>query len=124
MRWSSATDEDLPTPAEQEPKVERQIVGVNVNADPDEVLEIPLLEVSEASLRQHLGRLERTRRERDAEAVQSALARLRDLAARPGTSETNLMPALLECANAYATLGEICGVFRAVFGEYREPVAV
>jgi methylmalonyl-CoA mutase N-terminal domain/subunit len=103
---------------------ERQIVGVNVNADPDEVLEIPLLEVSEASLRQHLGRLERTRRERDAAAVQSALARLRDLAARPGSSETNLMPALLECANAYATLGEICGVFRAVFGEYREPVGV
>jgi methylmalonyl-CoA mutase N-terminal domain/subunit len=34
------------------------------------------------------------------------------------------MPALLDCANAYATLGEMCGVFRAVFGEYREPVAV
>ena len=34
------------------------------------------------------------------------------------------MPALIECASAYATLGEICAVFRAVFGEYREPVAV
>jgi methylmalonyl-CoA mutase N-terminal domain/subunit len=34
------------------------------------------------------------------------------------------MPALIECANAYVTLGEMCGVFRAVFGEYREPVAV
>jgi methylmalonyl-CoA mutase N-terminal domain/subunit len=34
------------------------------------------------------------------------------------------MPALIECAAAYATLGEICGVFRGVFGEYREPVAV
>ena len=52
------------------------------------------------------------------------LARLRDLAARPGSSETNLMPALIDCARAYATLGEMCGVFRAVFGEYREPVAV
>ena len=31
---------------------------------------------------------------------------------------------LIECAEAYATLGEMCGVFRAVFGEYREPVAV
>ena len=103
---------------------ERGIVGVNRYADPDEVLEIPLLQVSEASFRTQLARLERTRRERDGQAVEAALARLRALAARPGSSETNLMPALIDCAAAYATLGEICGVFRAVFGEYREPVAV
>ncbi len=103
---------------------ERSIVGVNVHADPDEVLEIPLLQVSEASLRTHLARLERTRRERDGSAVASSLERLRELAAQPGSSETNLMPALIECAAAYATLGEICGVFRAVFGEYREPALV
>ena len=59
---------------------EREVVGVNVNADPDEVLEIPLLQVSEASLRAHLGRLERVRRERDGEAVAAAL----DASARPG----------------------------------------
>ena len=103
---------------------EREIVGVNAYADPDEEVAIPLLEVSDESLRQHLGRLERTRRERDGERVAAALARLRDLAAQPGSSATNLMPALIDCANAYATLGEMCGVFRAVFGEYREPVAV
>jgi methylmalonyl-CoA mutase N-terminal domain/subunit len=103
---------------------EREVVGVNTHVDPDEVLEIPLLQVSEASLRAHLARLERLRRERDPEPVAAALARLRDLAARPGSSEANLMPALIECAAAYATLGEMCGVFRAVFGEYREPVAV
>jgi len=103
---------------------ERGIVGVNRQADPDEVLAIPLLQVSERSLRTHLARLERTRRERDAAAVETALGRLRSLAARPGSTETNLMPALIECAATYATLGEICGVFRAVFGEYREPAAV
>ena len=103
---------------------EREVVGVNTHVDPDEVLEIPLLQVSETSLRAHLARLERVRRDRDAEAVASALNQLRDLATRPGTSETNLMPALVECAAAYVTLGEMCGVFRAVFGEYREPVAV
>jgi methylmalonyl-CoA mutase N-terminal domain/subunit len=103
---------------------EREVVGVNVYADADEVLEIPLLQVSEASLRAHLGRLERTRRERDGERVAASLERLRDLASRPGSSETNLMPALIDCAHAYATLGEMCGVFRAAFGEYREPVAV
>jgi methylmalonyl-CoA mutase N-terminal domain/subunit len=103
---------------------EREVVGVNVQADAAEELAIPLLQVSEASLHAHLERLGRVRRERDSEAVATALARLRALAERPGSTETNLMPALLECANAYATLGEMCGVFRAVFGEYREPVAV
>ncbi|MGZ6345001.1 MAG: methylmalonyl-CoA mutase family protein, partial [Candidatus Limnocylindrales bacterium] len=103
---------------------EREVIGVNAFADPNEALAIPLLQVSEASRRAHLARLERTRRERDGERVTAALARLRDLAARPGSSETNLMPALIECAAAYATLGEMCGVFRTVFGEYREPVPV
>jgi methylmalonyl-CoA mutase N-terminal domain/subunit len=103
---------------------EREIVGVNVNVDRDEELTIPLLEVSEESKARHLERLARTRAERDPARVSAALARLRDLAARPGSSETNLMPALIDCATAYATLGEMCGVFRTVFGEYREPVAV
>ena len=49
---------------------------------------------------------------------------LRDAASRPGSSETNLMPHFIRCAQAYATLGEQCAVLRQVFGEYREPVAV
>ena len=103
---------------------ERGIVGVNRFADSDEPLAIPLLEVPEASLRGQLARLERVRRERDGEAVASALAGLREAAHRPGSSESNLMPHFLRCANAYATLGEQCAVLREVFGEYREPVAV
>jgi methylmalonyl-CoA mutase N-terminal domain/subunit len=103
---------------------ERQVVGVNAFTDPDERLEIPLLEVSEASKRRHLERLARVRRDRDPVAVERALAHLHDRASRPGSSEANVMPALLECANAYATLGEMCGIFRVVYGEYREAVAV
>jgi methylmalonyl-CoA mutase N-terminal domain/subunit len=103
---------------------ERTIVGVNRHVDESEDLEIPLLEVPDESLRRQLARLERTRRERDAGEVTAALAGLREAAGRPGTSETNLMPHFLRCANAYATLGEMCGVLREVFGEYREPVAV
>ena len=103
---------------------ERTIVGVNRFFDPDEELTISLIEVSEESLRAHLARLERTRAERSGEAVAAALAGLHDAASRPGTSETNLMPHFIRCAQAYATLGEQCAVLRAVFGEYREPVAV
>jgi methylmalonyl-CoA mutase N-terminal domain/subunit len=103
---------------------ERTIVGVNRWVDPDEVLEIPVLQVSESSLRTHLARLERVRQDRDADAVAAALAGLRDAAGRPESSETNLMPHFLRCAEAYATLGEQCAVLRGIFGEYREPVAV
>jgi methylmalonyl-CoA mutase N-terminal domain/subunit len=103
---------------------ERTIVGVNSQVDSSEHLSIPLLEVSGESKRRQLDRLDRTRRERDASAVKAALAGLRAAAARPGSSETNLMPHFLRCAEAYATLGEQCAVLRGVFGEYREPVAV
>jgi methylmalonyl-CoA mutase N-terminal domain/subunit len=85
---------------------------------------VPVLEVPEGSLERQLARLERTRRERDAAAVEAALAGLRDAASRPGSSATNLMPHFIRAAEAYATLGEMCGVLRGVFGEYREPVAV
>jgi methylmalonyl-CoA mutase N-terminal domain/subunit len=103
---------------------ERRIVGVNVHADESEELTIPVLQVPPGSLERQLARLERTRRERDAEAVSAALAALRDAARRPGSSDANLMPHFIRCAEAYATLGEQCGVLREVFGEYREPAAV
>ena len=103
---------------------ERRIVGVNAYVDENEETPIPVLSVPPGSFEAQMARLERTRRERDASAVESALAGLRDAAIRAGSSETNLMPHFLRCAAAYATLGEQCDVLRAVFGEYREPVLV
>jgi methylmalonyl-CoA mutase N-terminal domain/subunit len=103
---------------------ERRIVGVNAYIDDRELPAIPVLQLPPGSWERHLARLERTRRERDPAAVEAALRGLRETAARPGSSETNLMPHFIRCAEAYATLGEMCGVLRGVFGEYREPVAV
>jgi methylmalonyl-CoA mutase N-terminal domain/subunit len=103
---------------------ERRVVGVNAYIDAAEETSVPVLAVPAGSLERQLARLERTRRERDASAVASALEGLREAAARPGSSATNLMPHFVRCAQAYATLGEQCGVLRRVFGEYREPVAV
>jgi len=103
---------------------ERRVVGVNAYVDENEETRVPVLAVPPGSEERHLARLERIRRDRDASAVEAALAGLRDAAARPGTSETNLMPHFIRCAEAYATLGEQCSVLRGVFGEYREPVAV
>jgi methylmalonyl-CoA mutase, N-terminal domain len=103
---------------------ERRIVGVNAYVDEREETTVPVLAVPPGSFERHLARLERTRSDRDPAAVESALNGLRDAASRPGTSETNLMPHFIRCAEAYATLGEQCAVLRQVFGEYREPVAV
>ncbi len=101
---------------------ERRIVGVNAYVDQREVTTVPVLAVPPGSLESHMARLARTRRDRDPSAVESALRGLREAAARPGSSDSNLMPHFLAAAAAYATLGEMCNVLRGVFGEYREPV--
>jgi len=95
----------------------RIVVGVNEYVL-DEPLRIPLLKMDPEGYNRQVARLQRVRRERDNGAVQKALRALED-AAR-GTE--NLMPYIIEAVRAYATLGEICGVLRKVFGEYREPI--
>ena len=96
---------------------ERIIVGVNEYVT-EEPLSIPLLQMDPEGERRHLERLKRVRRERDNRAVREKLAALRKAA----QGSENLMPYILEAVREYATLGEIMGVFREVFGEYREPV--
>jgi methylmalonyl-CoA mutase, N-terminal domain len=103
---------------------DRRVVGINAYADEAERTTVPVLAVPPGSEERHLARLERTRRERDAGAVEAALRGLREAATLPESSDTNLMPHFIRCAAAYATLGEQCAVLRQVFGEYREPVAV
>jgi methylmalonyl-CoA mutase, N-terminal domain len=97
---------------------ERTVVGVNGYVA-DEPLAIPILAMDPRGYERQITRLRRVRAERDNAAVLDALAHLAN-AARDG--RTNLMHPILDAVNAYATLGEITGVFRQVFGEYQEPV--
>jgi len=97
----------------------RTIVGVNEYLS-DQPLTIPLLEMDPQGYDRQVARLERVRGERDNQATQAALARLEDAA----RDSLNLMPAILEAVHTYATLGEMMGILRRVFGEYREPVIV
>jgi methylmalonyl-CoA mutase N-terminal domain/subunit len=97
----------------------RTIVGVN-DYILDELLHIPLLEMDPEGERRQIERLNRVRRERDNEAVGRRLEALR----RAAEGTENLMPYILDAVREYATLGEIMGVLRQVFGEYREPVIV
>jgi methylmalonyl-CoA mutase N-terminal domain/subunit len=95
------------------------IVAVNEYVA-DEPLTIPILEMDPAGCRRQIARLQALRQARDNERVGAALAALRQAAA--GTA--NLMPPILEAVRAYATLGEITDVLRAVFGVYQETVVV
>ncbi len=94
----------------------RKIVGVNAYQDQKPV-EIPLLEMDPQGYQRQATRLADIRRTRDAGCVGQALDRLR--LACQGTENT--MPFLLDAVRAYATLGEIVGVMKSVFGVYQEP---
>jgi methylmalonyl-CoA mutase N-terminal domain/subunit len=65
-----------------------------------------------------VAKLARLRRDRDQAAVERALGRLRAAARRTD----NLMPPIIEAVRAYATLGEMAGVLREVWGEHKEPL--
>jgi methylmalonyl-CoA mutase N-terminal domain/subunit len=98
---------------------QRVVVGVNELTE-DEPIQIPLLEMDPEGYERQVARLERVRSERDNEQVGVTLHALRQ-----ASRETeNTMPYILDCVHAYATLGEIMGVFREVFGEYREPTII
>ena len=97
---------------------DRIIVGVNRYVAEEPPVE-GLMRVDEEAARQQVARLERLRRERDGSAVQAALARLGEVA----RSDDNTVPAILECVEAYCTLGEMSGVLREAFGEQEEMAA-
>ncbi|MFB6303162.1 MAG: methylmalonyl-CoA mutase [Haloferacaceae archaeon] len=94
---------------------ERIVVGVNRFESEDEEPAVDLEEVSEADQRAQRERLAEVRTDRDDEAVDAALAALRDAA----RGDTNLLPPLVDAVEAYATVGEICDALREEFGEHR-----
>jgi len=101
-------------------EAEQQIV-VGVNRFQSALEHKPrLLRVDESARAAQIERLAQLRAARDDAAVRKALGALR---AAAGT-EANLMPFISEAVEAYATIGEICGVLRQEFGEYRSPTMV
>ncbi|MFV2074341.1 MAG: methylmalonyl-CoA mutase family protein, partial [Thermoanaerobaculales bacterium] len=93
---------------------ERILVGVNDYVS-EEATEIPVIEIDPDGERQHTERLRRVRSERDETRARACLERIRI----DCNGSENVMPALLEAAHAYCTLGEICGVMKEELGEYQ-----
>ena len=94
---------------------ERIVVGVNKYQAPTPPI-AKVQSIDPEQTRAQLERLARVRRERDGSEVQASLKRLEEVA----RGSENTVPAILECVEAYATVGEIADVFRGVFGEQRE----
>ncbi len=96
---------------------DRVVVGVNSfrveEPPPSGLLRVdPAIEVTQKA------KLAAMKAGRDETAVSSALEALEAAA----SCEDNLMPPIIACVRLYATLGEVCGVLRKVFGEYRPAV--
>jgi methylmalonyl-CoA mutase N-terminal domain/subunit len=79
--------------------------------------QLEILRVSDEVEVEQVRALKARKEGRDAAAVEAALKHLLEVA----RTEDNMIPAMLEAARVEATLGEICDVLRAEWGEYREP---
>jgi methylmalonyl-CoA mutase N-terminal domain/subunit len=114
-QWVQGQIQDVAFDRQQEiEEGKRIIVGVNeyqVEEDP----EVDLEEVTEEDERRQIDRLETVRAERDDEAVDAALAALRETA----RGDDNLLPSIVDAVKTYATVGEISNVLRDEFGEYQ-----
>jgi methylmalonyl-CoA mutase N-terminal domain/subunit len=91
------------------------IVGVNDFVQDDET-RIPTLYIDESTGDRQMARLVELRKTRDNEEVRRTLDVLKDTARGTG----NTMYPLMDCARAYATVGEMCDALREVWGEYEE----
>jgi len=95
----------------------RTVVGVNKYVLEGEKMEIPILKIDPRVEEEQRERLAKLRKRRDNTKVRKALDDLKAACA----SKDNVMYPILEAVRAYATLGEICGAMKEVFGTYVEP---
>jgi len=95
---------------------EKIVVGVN-KYQVEEEKPIEYLKIDEEVERRQVSRLQEVKRNRNTARVQACLADLK----KASQGRENLMPYILAAVKEYATLQEVCDVFREVFGTYRDP---
>jgi methylmalonyl-CoA mutase N-terminal domain/subunit len=94
---------------------QRIIVGVN-RYEQEQDRDLEILRIPPELERKQIGRVQAVRARRDADAVEAALAELREAAA----ADRNLMDPLLDAVRAHATEGETVESLQRVFGTYTE----
>jgi methylmalonyl-CoA mutase, N-terminal domain len=97
------------------------VVGVNKFRIPEEQ-PVQTLRIDQSAETRQIEKLHRLRKTRNNGDVERTLDALRRVAAASGVNKCdhNLMPLLLDAVRSYATVGEICGTLREVFGTYEE----
>ncbi len=98
---------------------DRIVVGVN-KYTMQETSRAELLRVNPAVEKKQISKLSVVKKERSAKEVELKLSEVKK-AAQNGA---NLMPPIIEAVKVYASIGEICGVMREVFGEYKEKIII
>jgi methylmalonyl-CoA mutase N-terminal domain/subunit len=99
---------------------ERVLVGVNKYRT-DEAERIPILKIDPKVEATQIERVKDLRKRRDAAAAKAALGEVKRACQGNDPHKDNLMVAVLDAARHNVTLGEVCDVFREVFGEHRDP---
>ncbi len=95
---------------------QKVVVGVNKYATEEEI-PVETLEIDEELERLQIEKTNRVKDERDNKKVKESLEKLEDACA----GNQNVMEPIIDAVKKYATLQEVCDVFRKVFGEYRDP---
>ena len=95
------------------------IVGVNKFIKNDEDIDIPILEIGSGVEGERIKSINNLRNNRDETMVQQSLNMIQECC----RNENNIMPAIIEAAKSYVTLGEIVTVMKAEFGEWQEAAA-
>jgi len=96
-------------------------VGVNkYRSEEEEERNIEFHEYDPSLIKQQLKMLTQVKNTRNNQEVAKYLEKLRTVA----QSDENLMPYIIDCVKAYATVGEITIVLKEVFGEFKEPVRI
>ncbi len=93
---------------------EKTIIGVNKYVE-KEINSTPLMKIDDSIRKVQIEKLEKLKLERDNDQVAVLLNKLSEAA----KTNENLMPHIVDCVEAYATLGEIADTLRLVFGEYQ-----
>jgi methylmalonyl-CoA mutase N-terminal domain/subunit len=95
----------------------KKIVGVNCYEEEEGGPTIEVHKIDASVEKEQKERLAALRKKRDAKKAKQSLDAVRDAC----RSKDNLLERFVAAAHAYCTLGEICGVLREEFGEYKEP---
>jgi len=95
---------------------QKTVVGVNKYVT-EEAVPVEVLQIDEELERIQIETTNRIKNERDNKKVRECLEKLGEAC----SGNRNVMDLIIEAVKEYATLQEVCDVFRGVFGEYRDP---